>query len=143
MRRYLVEAGRVVRELAPGERATVGQVLRTARAVMPSARVCKVPTGARPRADLYLHPVDLARVLRAAGGLSVRAWVADALASADLATLRLRLLHLDFDGGVTRTSLPLIVTDARHAELLDVAKGVGLPLQSVARMAIEVALERD
>jgi len=50
---------------------------------------------------------------------------------------------LDFDGGVARTSLPLIVTDARHAELVEVAKGVGLPLQSVARMAIQVALERD
>lgn len=143
MRRYLVEEGRVVRELAPGERATVGQVLRTARVVTPSARVCKVPTGARPRADLYLHPLHVAHVQRAAGGLSVRAWLADAFASADLSAVRARLLGMDSDGAVVRTSFPLIVTDARHAELLDVAKGVGLPLQSVARMAIQVALERD
>jgi hypothetical protein len=139
VRRYLVQDGHVVRALNAGEVAPVGRVLRSVRDVRPGARVCKAPQGAEPRADLYLPPMLVGRVVEAAGGLSVRAWLGDALERADLRRAATEAKAEAYER-LVRTAFPLLLTDARHAELKACAVEAGVSVQALARAALELAI---
>lgn len=139
VKRYLVQDGHVVRALEPGEVAPVGRVLRSVRSVRPGARVCKAPQGAVPRADLYMPPMLVGRVVEAAGGLSVRAWLGDALDRADL-DRAVTGAKAEASQRLVRTAFPLLLTDARHAELKACAAASGVSVQAIARAALELAV---
>jgi hypothetical protein len=139
VKRYLLKGDRVVRPLDVGEVAPNAQVLRSARPVRVGARVCKAPQGARVRADLYLPPMLVGRVLEAAGGLSVRAWIAAALERVDLDTCA-TMASTGQASQLVRTSFPLLVTDDRYRDIKAVSSAARISVQALARSALELAV---
>ena len=139
VRRYLLEGDRVVRPLDVGEAALHAHVLRSVRPVRVGARVCKAPQGARVRADLYLPPMLVGRVVEAAGGLSVRSWLAAALERADLDACA-AMASTEQAGQLVRTAFPLLVTDERYQAIKAHASAVRVSVQALARAALELAV---
>jgi len=144
MRRYVIapDGQTVERPAEPGEALPAGRVFRSARPVRPGARLCRVPAGAVDRGDLSADPALLAALIESAGGLSLRAWLADALERADVFELAKRAAARGptESRGARRTAVTIAITAERFAEFQAARSAYGVPVAAIAREAVRSAV---
>lgn len=144
MRRYVIapDGQTVERPADRGESLPAGRVFRSARPVRPGARICRVPIGAVDRGDLSAAPDLLARLIEAAGGLSLRAWLAQTLDEADAHALARDAASLGASEakGSRRTAVTIALTPQKFAEFQAARTAYGVPLAAIARQAVRASV---
>jgi hypothetical protein len=132
----------ILRVAEPGESASGRRVIRSARPLRTGARLCRVPAGAVDRGDLSASPDLLAALIDAAGGLSLRAWLADALAAGDVDRFARQAAARGSSesAGARRTAVTIALTAERFAQFQAARLAHGVPVAAMVREAVRSAL---
>lgn len=143
MRRYVLSEDRaqVLREAMRGEALPTNRVLRSARAIRPGAPLCRVPPGASDRGTLSADAQLFAAMVEAAGGLSLRAWLATCLDTADVeaAAAGARARGSTEASGARRTTTTIALTDSAFARFVSARSAYGVTLAAIVRECVRGA----